>query len=151
MPHGAVAQLLRAERRDDAVLVLLAVRQPHRAALRVRHEVVAQPRRVEPRRAAGRLGVARRGLVRAAAEQLLGVGIGGVDALLQRDGEVAEEAGFPGGARAVGQFLKRNPGYPWWRIVYANGRLAPGNEVAQANLLRTEGVLVRDGHVVAMR
>ena len=27
-------------------------------------------------------------------------------------GEVAEEAGFPGGARAVGQFLKRNHGYP---------------------------------------
>tara|TARA_Y100001970_G_scaffold292882_1_gene436363 strand:+ start:4985 stop:5557 length:573 start_codon:yes stop_codon:yes gene_type:complete len=66
-------------------------------------------------------------------------------------GEVAEEAGFPGGARAVGQFLKRNPGYPWWRIVNANGRLAPGNEVAQANLLRSEGVLVKNGHVVAMR
>ena len=66
-------------------------------------------------------------------------------------GEVAEEAGFPGGARAVGQFLKRNPGYPWWRIVNANGRLAPGNEVPQANLLRSEGVLVKNGHVVAMR
>ena len=66
-------------------------------------------------------------------------------------GEVAEEAGFPGGARAVGQFLKRNHGYPWWRIVTTNGRLAPGNEVTQAQLLRKEGVHVEAGLVVKMR
>jgi len=66
-------------------------------------------------------------------------------------GEVAEEAGFPGGARAVGQFLKRSHGYPWWRIVTTNGRLTPGNEVTQAQLLRKEGVHVEDGHVVKMR
>ena len=32
-------------------------------------------------------------------------------------GEIAEEAGFPGRARAVGRFLKVHEGYPWWRVV----------------------------------
>ena len=66
-------------------------------------------------------------------------------------GEVAEEAGFPGGARAIGHFLQKNPGYPWWRVVTANGRLVPGNELTQAKLLRAEGVVIKDGHVVNMR
>mgnify|MGYP001198936003 CR=1 FL=1 len=66
-------------------------------------------------------------------------------------GEVAEEAGFPGGARAVGQFLKRNSGFAWWRVVTAAGRLTPGNELTQASLLRAEGVAVQDGYVVDMR
>jgi len=66
-------------------------------------------------------------------------------------GEVAEEAGYPGGARAVGQFLKRNTGFPWWRIVNSRGRLAPGNEAAQRQLLESEGVIIKDGHVVSMR
>ncbi|MGH2710503.1 MAG: MGMT family protein [Actinomycetota bacterium] len=34
-------------------------------------------------------------------------------------GEVAEEAGFPGAARAVGNVLARGEGLPWWRIVTA--------------------------------
>jgi methylated-DNA-protein-cysteine methyltransferase related protein len=63
-------------------------------------------------------------------------------------GEVAAEAGFPGAARAVGALLARSPaGLPWWRIVTASGRLAPGAEREHARRLRAEGVAVRDGHV----
>ena len=63
-------------------------------------------------------------------------------------GEVADEAGYPGSARAVGNLLAVTPGLPWWRVVTADGRLAPGHERRQGELLRAEGVLVRDGHVV---
>lgn len=62
-------------------------------------------------------------------------------------GEVAAEAGFPGAARAVGSFLRRHDGYPWWRVVTASGRLVPGEEVRQQALLAAEGVEVVDGHV----
>jgi len=63
-------------------------------------------------------------------------------------GEVAEEAGFPGAARAVGGVLKRVEGLPWWRVVNAAGRLVPGHEVKQAEMLSAEGVLVQNGKVV---
>lgn len=63
-------------------------------------------------------------------------------------GEVAVEAGYPGAARAVGNLLRSTPGLPWWRVVNAAGRLAPGNETRQAELLRAEGVTVRNGRVV---
>lgn len=62
-------------------------------------------------------------------------------------GEVAEEAGFPGAARAVGNMLATTPGLPWWRVVTHDGRLAPGHERRQAELLRAEGVVVRNGNV----
>ncbi|HEX2038419.1 MAG TPA: MGMT family protein [Acidimicrobiales bacterium] len=63
-------------------------------------------------------------------------------------GEVAMEAGFPGAARAVGTFLSRHGGeYPWWRVVAAGGRLAPGKEAEQARRLRAEGVAVAHGRV----
>lgn len=63
-------------------------------------------------------------------------------------GEVAEQAGFPGAARAVGTLLARSGGvYPWWRVVTALGRLAPGHEAEQAELLRAEGVSVVGGRV----
>ncbi len=62
--------------------------------------------------------------------------------------EVAEQAGFPGAARAVGNLLKHVDGLPWWRVVAANGRLVPGGEVRQARLLRAEGVTVKNGKVV---
>ena len=62
-------------------------------------------------------------------------------------GEVAAEAGRPGAARAVGRFLATHPGYPWWRVVNAAGRLVPGNEAEQTKLLRSEGVKVVDGRV----
>ena len=66
-------------------------------------------------------------------------------------GEVAAEAGRPGAARAVGRFLATSDGeYPWWRVVAASGRLAPGKEHDQATRLAAEGVAVSDGRVVAV-
>jgi methylated-DNA-protein-cysteine methyltransferase related protein len=66
-------------------------------------------------------------------------------------GEVAAEAGSPGAARAVGNVLASSDGLPWWRVVRADGRLAPGHERRQADLLRREGVVVEDGVVPAVR
>jgi methylated-DNA-protein-cysteine methyltransferase related protein len=55
-------------------------------------------------------------------------------------GEVAEEAGYPGRARAVGRFLADSDGaHPWWRVVTSTGRLVPGHEVEHARHLRAEG------------
>jgi methylated-DNA-protein-cysteine methyltransferase related protein len=65
-------------------------------------------------------------------------------------GEVAEEAGYPRRARAVGRFLATHDGYPWWRVVNSVGRLVPGHERRQARLLRGEGVAVGEGRVVGM-
>jgi len=62
-------------------------------------------------------------------------------------GEVAEQAGFPGAARAVGNVLKTIDGLPWWRVVTANGRLVPGGEERQTSLLKAEGIEVRNGKV----
>jgi len=62
-------------------------------------------------------------------------------------GEVADEAGFPGAARAVGNLVRSTPGLPWWRVVAKSGRLAPGHEQQQAELLRSEGVTVANGRV----
>ena len=62
-------------------------------------------------------------------------------------GEVAEEAGFPGAARAVGNLVRTTPGLPWWRVVARSGRLAPGHERRQAELLRAEGVTIVNGRV----
>ena len=62
-------------------------------------------------------------------------------------GEVAEEAGFPGAARAVGNLVRSTPGLPWWRVVAKSGRLAPGREQRQTELLRSEGVTVNNGRV----
>jgi methylated-DNA-protein-cysteine methyltransferase related protein len=62
-------------------------------------------------------------------------------------GEVAREAGYPRAARAVGGFLARSDGYPWWRVVTTTGRLVPGHEAEQARRLREEGVEVRGGRV----
>ena len=62
-------------------------------------------------------------------------------------GEVADEAGFPGAARAVGNLVRSTPGLPWWRVVAKSGRLAPGHEQRQAELLRGEGVTIVNGRV----
>jgi methylated-DNA-protein-cysteine methyltransferase related protein len=63
-------------------------------------------------------------------------------------GEVAEEAGYPGAARAVGNILAESEGLPWWRVVAASGRLIRGHEAEQARKLRAEGVSVSHTHVV---
>jgi len=65
-------------------------------------------------------------------------------------GEIAAIAGRPGAARGVGAVLAASgaeKGLPWWRVVNASGRLAPGNEVEQRRRLQAEGVAVRDGRV----
>ena len=63
-------------------------------------------------------------------------------------GEVAEEVGSPGAARAVGNVMARSDGLPWWRVVTGAGRLVPGHEAEQARRLRSEGITVRNGRVV---
>ena len=63
-------------------------------------------------------------------------------------GEVARRAGRPGAARAVGAFLAEHGGdLPWWRVVRANGSVAPHKPVEQARRLRAEGVEVVGGRV----
>jgi nucleoside-triphosphatase len=62
-------------------------------------------------------------------------------------GEVAEEAGHPGAARAVGNVLAGADGLPWWRVATAAGRLVPGHEAEQARRLGEEGVTVVNGRV----
>ncbi len=64
-------------------------------------------------------------------------------------GEIAEEAGYPRAARAVGGVLARSDGVPWWRVVASTGRLVPGHEREQARRLRTEGVRLAGGRVRA--
>ena len=62
-------------------------------------------------------------------------------------GEIAAEAGRPGASRAVGHVLKTLDGVPWWRVVNARGRLAPGHEAEQARRLGAEGVETSGGRV----
>jgi O-6-methylguanine DNA methyltransferase len=63
-------------------------------------------------------------------------------------GEIARWAGRPGAARAVGTTLARSAGdAPAHRVVTSTGRLVPGWEIGQAELLRAEGVRISDGHV----
>lgn len=62
-------------------------------------------------------------------------------------GEVANEAGYPGAARAVGNIMRTVPGLPWWRVVTATGRLVPGLEVEHTQRLRAEGIRVKNGRV----
>ena len=62
-------------------------------------------------------------------------------------GEIAEQAGYPGAARAVGGVLRRVDGLPWWRVVAHDGRLVTPSPNRQAKLLRAEGVRVEGGRV----
>lgn len=66
-------------------------------------------------------------------------------------GEVAAQAGRPGAARAVGNYLRKSTGLPWWRVVASSGRLVPGLEERHAELLAAEGVQLRHGRVVKIR
>ena len=65
-------------------------------------------------------------------------------------GDIAEAAGYPGAARAVGSLLSKDGAdLPWWRVVTANGRLVPGYEREHARRLRAEGIVIRKGRVLA--
>jgi methylated-DNA-protein-cysteine methyltransferase related protein len=60
-------------------------------------------------------------------------------------GEVALRAGRPGGARAVVRALHRLDDIPWWRVVRADGTLAPEVAREQGQLLASEGHRARPG------
>ena len=63
-------------------------------------------------------------------------------------GDIAEVAGYPKRARLVGRILATTSlDVPWWRVVDVTGRLVPGHEREQAQLLRAERVVVRGGRV----
>ena len=65
-------------------------------------------------------------------------------------GQVAELAGFPGRARLVGRTLaETDVEVPWHRIVRSDGKIASRliGEDLQVELLRMEGVLVKNGKV----
>jgi methylated-DNA-protein-cysteine methyltransferase-like protein len=65
-------------------------------------------------------------------------------------GDIAHDAGRPGAARAVGALLaSTDVDLPWWRVVRGDGRIVTGHPARQAALLRAEGVVVRNGRVVA--
>jgi methylated-DNA-protein-cysteine methyltransferase-like protein len=67
-------------------------------------------------------------------------------------GEVADQAGFPGAARAVGTVLRNCDGdVPWWRVVGAGGSIRTPPGVGQAEMLEREGVLLAAGKVTAVR
>jgi methylated-DNA-protein-cysteine methyltransferase-like protein len=67
-------------------------------------------------------------------------------------GEVADQAGFPGAARAVGSVLRTCDGnVPWWRVVGAGGHIRTPIQVGQADLLRAEGILVVGEKVASIR
>jgi methylated-DNA-protein-cysteine methyltransferase related protein len=62
-------------------------------------------------------------------------------------GEVAEVAGMPGRARAVGRILaETSVDVPWWRVVGAGDRIVSPDPVDQTRRLRAEG-----HHIVAGR
>ena len=63
-------------------------------------------------------------------------------------GEVAEEAGFPRAARAVGNLLAEGvEGLPWWRVVRSDGTLAARHRHEQVRRLESEGISVQEGRV----
>jgi methylated-DNA-protein-cysteine methyltransferase related protein len=63
-------------------------------------------------------------------------------------GEVAAEAGYPGAARAVGNYLRRTGDpVPWYRVVGAGDRIVSRCAVEQAERLRAEGLTIDDGRV----
>jgi methylated-DNA-protein-cysteine methyltransferase-like protein len=54
--------------------------------------------------------------------------------------QVALYAGRPGAARGVGRELKTLENVPWWRVIRADGTLAPAVAVEQVRRLKAEGV-----------
>ncbi len=64
-------------------------------------------------------------------------------------GDIAARAGRPGAPRAAGAFLAQSmSSLPWWRVVYADGRLPPCDPIHQTERLQSEGVIVCDSRVI---
>ncbi len=68
-------------------------------------------------------------------------------------GEIADDAGFPKMSRLVGRLLAQSgdSDLAWWRVVNSAGRLVPGHEREQVELLTAEGVTCVNGRVVRAR
>ncbi len=65
-------------------------------------------------------------------------------------GDIADMAGYPKLSRLVGRILSTTDiDVPWWRVVNASGRLVPGNERVQTELLLEEDVIIRNGKVTS--
>lgn len=65
-------------------------------------------------------------------------------------GDIADVAGYPKQSRLVGRILSTSSvELPWWRVVNSAGRLVPGHEREQTELLLEEDVTIRNGHVRA--
>ena len=66
-------------------------------------------------------------------------------------GDVAGRAGRPKASRAAGRMLSkiRDSDLPWWRVVYSNGKLPACRPSVQTERLRSEGVVVENGRVIA--
>lgn len=63
-------------------------------------------------------------------------------------GDVAARAGRPDAPRAAGALLSKSlTTLPWWRVVYASGKLAPCDPETQQQQLESEGVVIRNGRV----
>jgi methylated-DNA-protein-cysteine methyltransferase-like protein len=63
-------------------------------------------------------------------------------------GDIADMAGYPKLSRLVGRILSTSDiDLPWWRVVNSSGRLVPGQERLQTELLHEEDVIIRNGHV----
>jgi methylated-DNA-protein-cysteine methyltransferase related protein len=63
-------------------------------------------------------------------------------------GDIADDAGFPRQSRLVGRLLATSDeDLPWWRVVNSIGRLVPGSEREQSNLLALEDVRCLNGYV----
>lgn len=63
-------------------------------------------------------------------------------------GDIAHMAGYPRHSRLVGRILQVTEiEVPWWRVVNAAGRLVPGHESEQTELLLEEDVTIRNGRV----
>jgi len=66
-------------------------------------------------------------------------------------GDLAQKAGRPGAARAVGRLMATGSrrGLPYHRVVAAGGRLGGygGSEALKAGLLAAEGLTIRRGRI----
>ncbi|MFN3191099.1 MAG: MGMT family protein [Aureliella sp.] len=64
-------------------------------------------------------------------------------------GEIARRAGRPNAPRAVGRVLSKGLyDLPWWRVVRADGTLLKSHLGRQTQMLKEEGVEVRNGRVI---
>jgi methylated-DNA-protein-cysteine methyltransferase-like protein len=62
--------------------------------------------------------------------------------------QVAARAGQPRRARAVVRALKKLSGVPWWRVIRADGTIAPEMVGEQDRRLRAEGVSLQGRRIM---